>query len=198
MRKKSEERREAILETAAAVFLERGYSATSMSLIAERWGGSKATIYNHFSSKENLYLEVIGMLGDKFLCEIYAVLDPNVDVRVTLNKLGELVIKALCSHEVVLTQRNAIAEAATQGIGKLFYERGPLEAINKITEYLDKCMVSGKLKKNDALIAALHLGGLLKAECQDLLLFGVKENFSANEISKMTERAVTVFMNGYS
>ena len=103
MRKKSEERREAILETAAAVFLERGYSATSMSLIAERWGGSKATIYNYFSSKENLYLEVIERLGDKFLREIYAVLDPDVDVRVTLNKLGELVIKALCSHEVVLT-----------------------------------------------------------------------------------------------
>lgn len=198
MRKKSEELRQAILETAATVFLEMGYSTASMSVIAERWGGSKATIYNHFASKENLYLEVIGMLGDKFLREIYKALDPNADIQTTLLTLGELIVKALCSHEVVLTQRNAIAEANTQGIGKLFYERGPREAINKIAEYLNNCMELGKLRKSNSLVAAQHLGGLLRAECHDLMMFGVREEFSAKEISEIAERAINAFFNGYT
>jgi len=198
MRKKSEDRRQAILETATAVFLEMGYSTTSMSVIAEKWGGSKATIYNHFTSKENLYIEVIGMLGDKFLADIYKALNPDADLNVTLQTLGELIVKAVCSHEMVLAQRNAISEANTQEIGKLFYERGPVAAIKRIEEYFNECMERGKLKKFDSLVAAHHFGALLRAECQDPLLFGVREEFSDAEISAMVERAISAFLNGYS
>lgn len=197
MRKKSEDRRQAMLETATAVFLEMGYSATSMSVIAEKWGGSKATIYNHFTSKENLYIEVIGMLGDKFLADIYKALDPDADLTVTLQTLGELIVKAVCSHEMVLAQRNAISEAKTQAIGKLFYERGPVAAIKRIAEYFNECMERWKLNKCDSLVAAHHFGALLRAECQDPLLFGVRDEFSDAEISAMVERAVKAFLSGY-
>ena len=52
-------RREAILDAAEAVFLEVGFSAASMSMIAARVGGSKGTLYNYFKSKDELFAAYI-------------------------------------------------------------------------------------------------------------------------------------------
>lgn len=50
-----EERRAAILESALAVFADRGYHASSIDDIAREGGVSKALIYEHFASKQDLY-----------------------------------------------------------------------------------------------------------------------------------------------
>jgi AcrR family transcriptional regulator len=54
-----EERRAAILESALAVFAKRGYHATSIDDIARENGVSKALIYEHFTSKAELYAELL-------------------------------------------------------------------------------------------------------------------------------------------
>jgi AcrR family transcriptional regulator len=55
----AEERREAILESALAVIAERGYHASSIDDIAREGGISKALIYEHFASKQDLYAELL-------------------------------------------------------------------------------------------------------------------------------------------
>lgn len=52
-------RRDEILRTATDLFSEKGYHELTMEEIAEGMGVSKGTIYNYFSSKENLYLEIL-------------------------------------------------------------------------------------------------------------------------------------------
>jgi AcrR family transcriptional regulator len=54
-----EERRAAILDAALAVFAERGYHASSIDDIARKGGISKALIYEHFASKQDLYAELL-------------------------------------------------------------------------------------------------------------------------------------------
>jgi AcrR family transcriptional regulator len=54
-----EERRAAILDAALAVFAERGYHASSIDDIAREGGISKALIYEHFASKQDLYAELL-------------------------------------------------------------------------------------------------------------------------------------------
>jgi AcrR family transcriptional regulator len=46
--------RQRILDTALDLFIERGYDKTSLREIAERVGVTKAALYYHFSSKEDL------------------------------------------------------------------------------------------------------------------------------------------------
>ena len=46
--------RERILEVSAELFVEQGYDGTSLREIAERLGFSKAALYYHFSSKEQI------------------------------------------------------------------------------------------------------------------------------------------------
>ena len=62
-----EERRVAILDSALAVFAERGYHASSIDDIAREAGVSKALIYEHFASKQDLYAELLEQhAGDLF------------------------------------------------------------------------------------------------------------------------------------
>jgi AcrR family transcriptional regulator len=58
-RPRSEKARQAILEAAAELLLDRGSGAVSMDAVAERAGVSKATIYRWWPSKEMLALDAL-------------------------------------------------------------------------------------------------------------------------------------------
>ena len=54
-----EQRRTQVLDAARAVFVESGYYAAGMDVIAERAGVSKPVLYQHFPSKLDLYLALL-------------------------------------------------------------------------------------------------------------------------------------------
>jgi AcrR family transcriptional regulator len=55
----AEERRTTILDAALAAFSNNGYHATSLDDVAGEAGVSKALIYEHFASKQELYADLI-------------------------------------------------------------------------------------------------------------------------------------------
>jgi AcrR family transcriptional regulator len=55
----AEERRTGILDAALAVFSQHGYHSASIDDIAREAGVSKALIYEHFASKQELYADLI-------------------------------------------------------------------------------------------------------------------------------------------
>lgn len=59
MATQSEIKYKRLMEKAEELFIKLGYKAVSMDDIAEAAGISKMTIYKHFPSKENLFLEVV-------------------------------------------------------------------------------------------------------------------------------------------
>lgn len=61
-RPRSARAHQAVLEAAAALLCEYGPSGTSMDAVARRAGVSKATIYRHWSSKEELCVEAVSCL----------------------------------------------------------------------------------------------------------------------------------------
>lgn len=56
---KGERTRQAIEDAAYALFLEQGYHGTSMRQIAERAGLALSGIYNHFTSKEDIFQALV-------------------------------------------------------------------------------------------------------------------------------------------
>lgn len=60
-------RRVALLETAEAVFAERGFTGATMAEIASRAGYSAGNLYNVFEGKDALFEEVLATRGDAVL-----------------------------------------------------------------------------------------------------------------------------------
>lgn len=56
---KGERTRQAVLDAAYELFLNQGYSATSMRQIAEQAGIALGGIYNHFASKDEIFQELV-------------------------------------------------------------------------------------------------------------------------------------------
>jgi AcrR family transcriptional regulator len=58
-------RREQILDVAVQVFARNGFHSTSMNDVAEAAGVTKPVLYQHFDSKQDLYLALLEEVGDR-------------------------------------------------------------------------------------------------------------------------------------
>jgi len=83
----AEERRTGILDAALAVFSERGYHEASIDEIAGEAGVSKALIYEHFSSKQELYGELIARNARDLTQRVAGALS-GVEVEATAERLA--------------------------------------------------------------------------------------------------------------
>ena len=67
-RRDPESKREAVLQTAAQLFLEKSYARTSMNDVADRLRITKPALYHYFQNKEEILLECYrlgsGLIGD--------------------------------------------------------------------------------------------------------------------------------------
>ncbi len=66
----AEQRRDQLLAVALELFAQRGYRATTMDDIAEAAGVTKPLLYQHFSSKRALYLELVDAIAQNLLAAI--------------------------------------------------------------------------------------------------------------------------------
>ncbi len=58
-------RRRQLLDVALGEFAEQGYSGVSMDQVAEAAGVTKPVLYQHFTSKRALYLELVADVADR-------------------------------------------------------------------------------------------------------------------------------------
>ena len=198
MKTKTEAKRRAILQAAAEVFGEVGFERASMSEIRARVGGSKATLYNYFPSKEKLFFEVMYQATESELVKITASLDSEAeDVRQELLRFGQKLLTALYSPEAIALRRVAIAESGQSDIGKVVFEGATLPMEKHVTEFLRRAMKRGGLRSADAKVAAMHLLSLLESELLQRVLLGVEVSLKPDSLKASVRRAVEVFLSGY-
>jgi AcrR family transcriptional regulator len=83
----AEERRTGILDAALAVFSRRGYHAASIDDIATEAGVSKALIYEHFASKQELYADLIARNARELTQRVAGALS-GVEIDATVERLA--------------------------------------------------------------------------------------------------------------
>ncbi|MFC4565906.1 TetR/AcrR family transcriptional regulator [Nocardiopsis mangrovi] len=103
------QRRAELLDTAARVFAERGYAATTIREVADAAGMLAGSLYYHFESKEAMVDEILaGFLAD--LWDAYdRVLAAGHDPRTTLRALVEASFDTIHRHRpaVVIYQNES-------------------------------------------------------------------------------------------
>ena len=196
---KNDSKRQAILESAYRLFRAQGFDGTSMADITSEVGGSKATLYSHFPSKEELFVECMMAALQNYMSDTLKHLDASQsDPQAALRNFGKSVLNFICSSEQVEVRRLMIAEAARSGTGKLFFDK--ITALRaQISSFLAACMASGLLRRDDPDLAADHLGALLEAEILEPLLLHVREAAPDEEETALAaRRAVSAFLRAYA
>ena len=196
--KRSDSKRQAILETAYRLFRTHGFNGTSVAEITAEVGGSKATIYSHFSSKDHLFVECMMAAAENYMAASLKHLDAaKADPAVALFDFGRGFLNFICSPEQLEVRRLMIAEAARSGTGKLFFDKITLLRA-QLSAFMHACMASGTLRRDDPDLAADHLGALLEAEILEPLLLQARDGCADEEIVLSAKRAVAAFLRAYA
>ncbi len=200
MRKKTEEKKEEIIKAAKEVFKEFGFEKASMSKISSKLGGSKATLYNYFSSKEELFFEVISIANAQesdFVHQIIDTKNETLDIHTQLYEFGKRFINFVYSKKMVEIRRLTISQSEITNLGRITYKNRVLKSREILSKYLEKAIKFNKIKKTDTNIAAIHFFGLLESELMYPFLFQVDTNFSKKHMDEMAERAIDIFILAY-
>jgi AcrR family transcriptional regulator len=198
MRKKSEERRQAILDIAAQIFNEVGVEQTSMSEISTRLGGSKATLYNYFSSKEEIFVEVMLQHAGQQFELVFGSLVESDDLPATLQRFGMRYLQTVLQPEIIAARRLIVYHAERAKLGQTMYERGPKKGWTTVAGFFKTAMERKQLRQADGWLAALQLRGLLEAEWMEIRMLGVITSVTAAKLRDSVERAVDAFMRIYA
>jgi len=192
-----DERRETILQIAHAAFLEDGYAATSMSGIAAKVGGSKATLYNYFSSKEDLFAAVIEERCRDFHEMLYEADLESLDFRKALTILGERAVRWMLRDDSIATYRLITAEAGRfPELGRAFYLAGPHKGKEMLAEFFGRAAERGHIKPGYMMGMGINFMVLCKGELQHRKLWNLDEP-TDKDIETSVANAVNMFLAAY-
>ncbi len=199
MKVRTDAKRDAILKIAAEVFLEMGYERTSMAAISARVGGSKATLYGYFPSKEAIFLTLAHQFGAEHIDPAMEELTTSKDddIATLLRRFGECLLAFLAAASTISAHRLVLAEAGHSDVGRLFFEAGQQQGEQTMAAYLQSVMDRGLLRQADPLVAARHYGALMHSEIDHRYFYRENAELSPAQIQGMVARAVQVFMGGY-
>src|SRR5262245_64371741 len=114
---RSARKRKAIMEAAAAAFLQNGYLGTNMDEIATAAAVSKQTVYKHFSDKEQLFTEIIydtmGRVIDELIRGATLAVHESDDVERDLVALARQLTASIWHPDGLRLRRRVIGEAGS-------------------------------------------------------------------------------------
>ncbi len=189
-------KREAIVEAAVRLFMAGGYGV-SMEAIAADAGVSKQTIYNLFSTKEQLFAAVVADHSQIIVAAIDAASD-DADPRAMLTAVAQELLHLLSGERIAKVYRMMMsAEIETGGkspLPDLFYENGPGRGTRQFAAYLERQHQSGRLTVEEPLRAAECFFGMLNGHILIRNMMGLQSRWSEAELRQRAEYAVSAFL----
>jgi AcrR family transcriptional regulator len=192
---KSSVRREALLDAAAEVFFEQGYSATSIDAIIERAGGSKRNIYNEFGNKEGLFAALVTGFAEKALSSLVIDQNEDHDLREMLHSFGRHLMAVYMAPGPIRLYRTIIAEANRYpDLGRTFYELGAARATARLAEVLEAARAKGEIQADDCARIADHFVGMIRGNLHLQVVLGVRPPPSEQEADDAVLSAVDLVL----
>lgn len=102
--------RQEILRTAARLFQQRGYDATSMNDVAAALKLSKGGLYHHFQSKDEILFEIMNhameITQERVLSPVRSIVDPEERLRSLIRRHMEVVLSPRDREITVMLHEN--------------------------------------------------------------------------------------------
>jgi AcrR family transcriptional regulator len=191
-------RRKRYLEAAQALFATNGFVATTMDMIIAETGGSKATLYKYFPSKDDL---IAGLMDDIIERIRERAHDPALDglpLAEALTEFGTITLATVVSADAVRLLRLSLGEYARfPQLARVVWEHGPAVTYENFRRLLDERARRGELVVDDTQLAAEQFIAGIVGHIQLKVAMGVAEPPDAEEIRRRVASAVRTFVARY-
>ena len=191
-------KRDAIIAAAKETFFLEGYAGAAMDRITARAGVSKATIYNHFRSKEELLLAVVEAVIQPIQSDYRSALDPAAAFRPWLLALGELLVRKVMTCDVIALERLVIAEALRfPELGRIFQSIAVDASLDVLRPRVERAIAEGDLRPCNPMAALQHFAELCVGSLRYRKLLNEDDGSGEREIRDHINEVVDVFLHGY-
>lgn len=154
-----EQRREAIVEQAGALFARQGFRGTSIADVATACGMSKSLVYHYYPSKEDILHAVMASHIDQLEDDVAAAMAGGETVearlRAVVHRFMQHYVGAANRQKVLLNELDSLPPARREAIVR--QQRGIIDA------------VAALLREREPDLAAHPV----RAQAQAMLLFGM-------------------------
>ena len=138
--------------------MSQGYADTSMDQVTAKSGVSKATVYNHFSSKEILFEESVKTRSEEVFVALPQLDVEHADPEEMLTHYFHALLEILFSEDgacmcfLLMSEGRRFPENA-----RLIYESGFGRGLDEMAAYLSQARASGKIEVADPQWASRRL-----------------------------------------
>jgi len=192
-------RRQAFLESARAVFMEQGFEAASINEIVGRAGGSLATLYSQFGSKEGLFLAVFDDQYDRFIRDVTPESHryENLPLEQGLKVMGEQFLRATLMPEHLAFYRIVVGNAHSY---PQLLQRYLVSGMGRLRDALITYMQSAETSDGQSIqspeLAAGFFFDMMRSRHQYRALASVEYRLSEADIDAHAETAVRLLLEG--
>lgn len=187
-------KRAAIVEAASALFCSHGYGV-SMEAVAAAAGVSKQTIYNLFSTKEQLFGAVVASRSELIVAAIPTLAETLAPATGLLRIAGEY-LRVMVGGQVPVVYRLMLATPGETGsdLTREFYDNGPKRGLGHLAHYLAGCDAAGSLRVPDPALAAECFFGMLNGQILIRNMLGLQESWPPEELEAKARYCVGMFL----
>ncbi len=174
-----------IIESAEKLFAQFGYLGVSMKDIADSLEITKAALYYHFLSKEDLYLKVLENAFSEFSETIKKISDEDLAIQ-------KKFCKTITTYIDFSLKRKGLAKLTMQELSKdnniiYFIAKTKMEIANQLEPTVREFLAFKKKNVINSKVATYLLIGMLNAFILGEILEGGK-NWKAKDIARQIEK----------
>lgn len=193
--RQKQERERRILSAARRLFDRKGYANTSMEEVADRAGLAVGTLYNYFSSKDQLLLAIsrsdtarLLKIGERILG------DPPEDPTEAIAALTEVMVQGITAGERRLWRELFVASiAAPDTLGARLFALD-MRLIAQLTTMLDLLKARGSIDPN---VDSTRAAGLFYGICLTwTIAFATRDNLTIKTMRTEISESVRITIHG--
>lgn len=195
--RKPEVVRARILDAAQAEFMAEGYAGASTNRILERFGGSKPTMFRHFSTKRAMYEAVVTRIASRWAERINLSDSAGAGPKDWLIAFAIDAVRWILSEENIFLGRMAVLEAgSTTKAAELYRTHASVPIEAALADKLEQWTRQGLLASLDPARDAISFLDLTLAGPVSRRLYGAEGPLSDTTVASNVAHAVSLFLDG--
>jgi TetR/AcrR family transcriptional repressor of mexJK operon len=156
-----------MIEAAESLFFEQGYDATSLAAIVKRSGGSLATLYELFGSKQGLLRAIVELRDEHDRCPGYGQDCSRSRPSDLLRGYAHRLYAHFTSPRAIALKRIVITEALRDPeFARTLYEDIHLPSVRELAQILRRLNDDGRAKIDDPMAAAGLFFAIVMSDAQ--------------------------------